>query len=158
MNKGYNVKAFSIAMMVGALFLSGCGATEETAKKASAPTSNAVSGAALQFNKIIFPAGTELGFNGRLIRYEYIENAKGALQRFTLNSSDGMMELEGSTFSGLAKVGYTRRIRKEEAGVFVVNYVKKGSPVIVASYSEHVSKAPKSDMKSRVIFTWKVPG
>ena len=66
------------------------------------------------------------------------------------------MGLEGTTFAELAKRGYTRRIRKEEVGLFVVSYQKKGSVTISAAYSEHSTEFPADNIRSKAVYSWRV--
>lgn len=152
------MRVLALFTAIGILSLSGCGVPDGGDRKGAAAVSPAASSVALKLNAIVFPVGNELNFDGRVVRYEYIESAKGNLERYAIHSNNSMMSLEANTYQVLAKAGYLRRIRKEEPGTFVVNYVKKGAPTIIASFSEFLPKEPAMGARSKVIFTWKVPG
>lgn len=146
---------FSIfSLMAFALLVSGCSPSEEL--HSQIPSEVSVSGAAPQFDKVIFPGGAEFNFDGRLVRYDYIRKPEASFERFTIFSREGLMSLDGAAFAELVKLGYTRRIRKEEAGLFVVNYQKKGSVTISAAYSEHSTKFPADNIRSKAVYTWRV--
>jgi len=149
------MRTSTVFLMVFALLVAGCGPST-----GNEPPRNAshvpASGTALQLDKVVFPGGREISFDGRIVRYEFIQNAKSSLERFTVYSRDGLMSLDGAAFAELAKGGYTRRIRKEEAGLFVVNYVKKGSVTITAAYSDFNTKFPADNIQSKAVFTWQV--
>gem|GEM_PF-2976422 len=66
------------------------------------------------------------------------------------------MSLDGAKFAELAKLGYKRRIRKEEADLFIVNYQKKGSVTISAAYSEYSTNFPSDNIRSKAVYTWRV--
>jgi len=143
------------SLIVFSLLITGCSpATEQ--QSPSVLSDVPVGAASLSFNKVIFPGGKEVVFDGRIIRYEFIKNPKASIERFTIFSREGLMSLDGAAFAELAKLGYTRRIRREEAGLFVVNYQKKGSVTITAVYSEHSTEFPADNIRSKAVFTWQV--
>lgn len=153
-NYGLIMRFPILSLMAFALLIAGCSPSEEPLSHA--PSEVSVSGAALPFDRVIFPGGAEVVFDGRLVRYDHIQKSEASFERFTIFSKKGLMGLEGSSFAELAKLGYTRRIRKEEAGLFVVNYQKKGSVTISAAYYEHSTEFPADNIRSKAVYTWRV--
>lgn len=143
-----------IPLMAFTLLVSGCSPSEEPLSQA--PSKVSVGGAALPFDRVVFPGGVEVAFNGRLVRYDHIQKPEASFERFTIFSKKGLMGLEGTSFAELAKLGYTRLIRKEEAGLFVVNYQKRGSVTISAAYYEHSTEFPADNIRSKAVYTWRV--
>ncbi|MGG5872974.1 hypothetical protein [Pseudomonas peli] len=150
------MKGFIFAVAVCAALLSGC--EPASSPSGAAPSLEPVAGTVLVKNKVMFPEGIEVSFNGRIFQYQLVQNVKGEFDRYIVHSTDGMMGVEGAVFASLAKQGYTRRIRKEVPGQFVVNYVKKGAATIIATFSDHSTKAVGDKTKSRAVFTWKIAG
>jgi len=143
-----------LSLMVFALLIAGCSPSEEPLSQI--PSEVSISSVALPFDRVVFPGGSEVTFDGRLVRYDYIRKPKASFERFTVFSKEGMMGLEGNSFAELAKLGYMRRIRKEEAGLFVVNYQKKGSVTISAAYYEHSTEFPADNIRSKAVYSWRV--
>lgn len=105
-------------------------------------------------NTIYFPDGAGLQFNGKLRRYEFVENEKGQFDRYTFEFPEDMMAVEGAVFATLAKSGYQRKVRRENDKVFVVNYSKKGfSPVSMTYERLPTTKETKAFTRLKVI--WK---
>lgn len=138
------------------VLLAGCEPT--SVASGGAVSAEPIAGTALVKDRIVFPAGIEVPINGRVFQYQLIQNAKGEFDRYIVHSSDGMMGVEGAVFASLAKLGYTRRIRKEVPGQFVVNYVKEGAATVIATFSDHSTKIVGDRTKSRAVFTWKIAG
>ena len=150
------MKGFFPGLVVSLFLLAGC----EPASVASSPTVSVqpATGVGLVKDRVIFPDGVEVVFNGRIFQYQLQQNASGEFDRYIIHSADSLMGTEGAVFMSLAKAGYTRRIRTEVPGRFVVNYLKKGAATIVAAYSDHASKIAGDKTKARAIFTWKIAG
>jgi hypothetical protein len=150
------VKGLISAIAVCVVLLSGC--EPASVESGAAVSAEQIAGTALIKDRIIFPEGIEVPINGRVFQYQLIQNAKGEFERYIVHSTDGMMGMDGTVFASLAKLGYTRRIRKEVPGQLVVNYVKKGAVTIVATFSDHSTKVVGDKTKSRAVFTWKIAG
>ncbi|GEM_PF-863599 len=123
-----------------AFVISGC-------ENTGAPLENDVTvkqGVYLKLDSIDLGNGEILPFDGRLVRYDLLRNEKGTFDRYTLNSSREMMSFEVDTFWNLARKGYVRKVRRESANRYVVNYVLKGKPTIIADYRELTDKGAKS--------------
>lgn len=105
----------------------------------------------LKLDSIDLDNGEILPFDGRLVRYDLIRNEKGTFDRYTLNSPRELMSLEVDTFWYLARKGYVRKVRRESADRYVVNYVLKGRATIIADYRE----LSDGGAKTRVIITRK---
>lgn len=88
---------------------------------------------------------------GQESKQQLIQNSKGVFDRVTMHSSANMMLVEGEVFALLARLGYSQRMVKEAAGLFVVNYVKSHDLTISAVFREAKGKA---GIKSQVVFTW----
>lgn len=105
-------------------------------------------------NTIYFPDGAGLQFNGKLRRYELVENEKGQFDRYTFEFAEDMMAVEGAVFATLAKSGYQRKVRRENDKIFVVNYNKKGfAPVSMTYERVPANKGIKALTRLRVV--WK---
>ncbi|WP_226686996.1 hypothetical protein [Stutzerimonas stutzeri] len=103
---------------------------------------------------IYFPDGAGFQFNGKLRRYEFLENEKGQFDRYTFEFPEDMMAVEGAVFATLAKSGYQRKVRRENDKVFVVNYSKKGfSPVSMTYERLPTTKQKKAFTRLKII--WK---
>ena len=109
-------------------------------------------------DRVRLPEGDEVSFNGRIFQYQLLQNDRGESDRYIIHSNDSLMAMEGAVFTQMARKGYTRRIRAEEPGRFVVNYLKPGSVTITATYTDHVVTTAGATVKSRVVLTWKVAG
>lgn len=105
-------------------------------------------------DRIYLPDGAGLQMAGKLKRYELVENDKGSFDRYTFEFSQDSMAVEGAVFASLAKSNYQRKVRREDARLFVVNYVKKGFPPVSMTYE----RAPENKEKTaltRLKIVWK---
>jgi len=105
-------------------------------------------------NTIYFPDGAGLQFNGKLRRYELVENEKGQFDRYTFEFSEDMMAVEGAVFATLVKSGYQRKIRRENDKLFVVSYIKKGFAPVSMTY-ERVPAKTEVEAFTRLRVVWK---
>ncbi len=105
-------------------------------------------------NTIYFPDGAGLQFNGKLRRYELVENEKGQFDRYTFEFSEDMMAVEGGVFATLAKSGYQRKVRRESDKIFIVNYIKKGFAPVSMTY-ERVPAKKEVNGFTRLRVVWK---
>ena len=92
---------------------------------------------------------------GQESKQQLIQNSKGVFDQVTVHSSANMMLVEGEVFALLARLGYSRRMVKEAAGLFVVDYVKSHDSTISAVFREVKGKA---GIKSQAVFTWQRGG
>ncbi|TBU81913.1 hypothetical protein DNK06_05170 [Pseudomonas daroniae] len=149
------MKGFLPVFAAAILLLLGC----EPAEVSPPPNAqDSPTGVSLAMDRVRLPEGNEVSFNGRIFQYQLLQNDRGEFDRYTIHSSDSLMAMEGAVFTQLARTGYTRRVRSEEPGRFVVNYLKPGSVTIIATYTDHAIKTAGATVKSRAIFTWKVAG
>lgn len=139
------VRSIYVGLLV--LFISGC----EEAKTTLETNIPVTQGAYLKFDSIGLEDGDVLRFDGRLVRYDLLRNEKGAFDRFTIDSHRELMSLEVDIFWPLARKGYVRKVRRESAERYVVNYVLKGGATIIADYRESDGQGSKT----RVILTRK---
>jgi len=108
----------------------------------------------LHKNAVYFPDGEGLEFSGTLRRYDLVSNEKGEFDRYTFEFTDDIMAIEGTISAILIKRGYHRKVRREDDGFFVVNYVKKGFPPVSMNYERiHAKKGANAFTRLRVI--WK---
>jgi hypothetical protein len=88
---------------------------------------------------------------GQGSKQQQIQNSKGVFDQVTVSSVANMMLVEADVFALLARLGYSRRMVKEEAGLFVVDYVNSRDLTISAVFREDKGEA---GVKSQVVFTW----
>lgn len=88
---------------------------------------------------------------GQGSKQQLIQNSEGVFDRVTVHSSANMMLVEAKVFALLARLGYNRRMVKEAAGLFVVDYVKSRDLTISAVFREAKGEA---GIKSQAVFTW----
>ncbi len=108
----------------------------------------------LQKNAVYLPDSKSLEIPGWLRSYDLLSNEKGEFDRYVFESSQEIMAVEGTVYASLAKLGYTRKIRKEQPGLFVVNYVKKGAIPVTFSY-ETLKPDAAIKAKTRFRVSWK---
>jgi hypothetical protein len=88
---------------------------------------------------------------GQGSKQQQIQNSKGVFDQVTVSSVANMMLVEADVFALLARLGYSRRMVKEAAGLFVVDYVNSRDLTISAVFREAKGEA---GVKSQVVFTW----
>jgi hypothetical protein len=141
-----------VLLLTALLLLGGCGEVSgEKQTSTPLPVSNAQY---LHKNAIYLPDGYGLEFSGWLRNYSLVDNAKGRFERYTFEFTDELMAIEGALYAVIGKQGYVRRVRKEEAGLLVVSYIKKGVSPITMSY-ESLQPSDDSQAKTRLRVTWK---
>lgn len=156
---GNGMKRWLVAALVGVMLLTGCEQVEEAKKPVvwrAPPLVNA--GVAFVQQQLTPERVGEAPLNGRVVEEKVIQNDQGAFQRYTVHSRDSMMLVDAQLFSVLVKKGYARRVTKEGAGVFQVEYLKSGDVTISAHYSDFSSKPVDDKTQSKAVFTWKVSG
>lgn len=89
---------------------------------------------AFQRNGIVLKDGDVLPIEGQIVRYELIRKGKDVTERYVVESSKSLMELESLTFADLARRGYVRQVRNDTPERFQVTYRGKGLPLITADY------------------------
>lgn len=132
------IKVIWLSLLV--FFVSGC-------ENAGTPLDSDVpvkQGFYIKLDSIDLGNGEVLPFDGRLVRYDLLRNEKGTFDRYTINSSREIMSFEVDTFWNLARKGYVRKVRRESADRYVVNYVLEGKPTIIADYRELTDNGTKS--------------
>lgn len=130
--------------------LSGC----DSGTEQSSATVPPVAASYFHKNTIYFPDGVGIQFDGKLRRYELVENEKGRFDRYTFEFPEDMMAIEGAVFATLAKSGYQRKVRREDDRLYVVNYIKKGMPSVSMTY-EWVPAKNKVQAFTRLRVVWK---
>lgn len=141
------------ALVLGALLvLSGCNEVPREKPGSSAPQASPVH--YLHKNAIYLPDGFGLEFSGWLRNYSLISNEKGNFDRYIFEFPDELMAIEGALYAVISKQGYVRRISKEQPGLFVVDYVKKGFSPISMSY-EALQPSADSRARTRLRVSWK---
>lgn len=141
------------ALVLGALLvLGGCNEVPREKLGNNAPQESRVH--YLHKNAIYLPDGFGLEFSGWLRNYSLISNEKGNFDRYTFEFPDELMAIEGALYAVIIKQGYVRRISKEQPGLFVVDYVKKGFSPITMSY-EALQPSADSRAKTRLLVSWK---
>lgn len=143
-------KAITFAFL--ALALTGCGEEKPAANTSSATSVNQQEIAAeLAKGNVKVADGTVLSFPGSTITSKITQNSLGKFQRYSITTSQDIMKIEGEVFSTLAKAGYTRTVKKEEAGLYSVQYAKKGYPAMGANYNT-LSNGTESELTMH----WKI--
>lgn len=143
-------KAITFAFI--ALALTGCGEEKPTANTSSANSTNQQEIAAeLAKGNVKVADGTVLSFPNSTITSKITQNSLGKYQRYSITTSQDIMKIEGEVFSTLAKAGYVRTVKKEEAGLYSVQYAKKGYPAMGANYTT-LSDGSKSELTMH----WKI--
>lgn len=141
------------ALVLGALLvLGGCNEVPREKIESSAPQASRVQ--YLHKNAIYLPDGFGLEFSGWLRNYSLISNEKGNFDRYIFEFPDELMAIEGALYAVISKQGYVRRISKEQPGLFVVDYVKKGFSPISMSY-EALQPSADSRARTRLRVSWK---
>lgn len=141
---------YSVLLICTVFMLQGCGENNVSENKGSASDTSALAHPSyLRFDSIGLENGGALNFEGRVVRYDLIKNQRGHFDRFIIESSLSQMGLEGAVFAELAKKGYVRKIRKDEAKRYVVNYVAKGRATLSADYRP----LKKEGAESRLVIT-----
>lgn len=79
-----------------------------------------------------------------------LERADQPTLQFSVQSSANAMRVEGEVFAVLVKLGYSRRMVSEAAGIFAVDYVSNRDLTLSAVYRE--IQGP-GEVKSSVVFT-----
>lgn len=141
-----------VLVLAALLLLGGC--DEVSGEKQISdlvPVSNAQY---LHKNAIYLPDGYGLQFSGWLRNYSLTTNEKGSFDRYIFEFTDELMAIEGALYAVLGKQGYVRRVRKEQPGLLVVSYIKKGVSPVTMSY-ETLKLGPDSQAKTRLRVTWK---
>lgn len=113
-----------------------------------------VSAQFLHKDAVYLPGGQALGIEGRLIRYDFVSNDKGAFDRYTFESKKEVMSLEGAIYANLARYGYSRKVRKEQPGFYQVTYTKKSATPLTFIYE---SQQGDSEVQAitRIRISWK---
>lgn len=79
-----------------------------------------------------------------------LERTSQPTLQFSVQSSANAMRVEGEVFAVLVKLGYSRRMVSEAAGIFAVDYVSNRDLTLSTVYRE--IQGP-GEMKSSVVFT-----
>jgi hypothetical protein len=140
--------ALTSAVMIG------CNETTEPAKTTAIAQKTKQTNT-LNKNTIYLPDGTGITIAGHLINYTLTQNDKGNFDSYTFNFNGTIMNLEGSMFATLAKVGYRRKTIKEEPGLFVASYIKKGFPPVNVNYRD-LSEKSKGKINTQARLVWKL--
>ncbi|MCQ4239547.1 hypothetical protein [Stutzerimonas stutzeri] len=137
--------------LCAAALLVGCdtGATQNSATKSLPVVANYFSK-----NAIYFPDGAGIQFSGKMRSYVLVEDEKGKFDRYIFEFAEDIMTVEGSVFATLAKSGYQRKMRREDANSFVVDYIKRDSAPVTMIY-ERVPASNGVDAFSRLRVSWK---
>lgn len=143
-----------ILVLCAVALLAGCDAGTEQNSASAEPQAAPVSANYFAKDAIYLPDGAGLQFNGVLRRYEFIENDKGQHDRYTFEFSADTMAIEGGVFATLAKSGYQRKVRREDATIYVVHYVKKGFPTVSMTF-ERVPASNGAEAFTRLRIVWK---
>lgn len=131
------------------LLLQGCW---EPAVSEKTPMSVAVEPVShFALNAIALEKGSALKVEGRIVRYDLLRNKRGEFDRYIIESPLQQMGLEGAVFWELARKGYVRKVRKDEAGRYMVNYVLNGQATLSAEYRAW----NENGAKSRLVITRK---
>ena len=72
-------------------------------------------------------------------------------QRLQVHSTANAMRVESEVFARLARLGYSRTLLREQAGLFVVEYRNSQDLPVSAEYRE---RAEQGGVKSTVLFSW----
>ncbi|WP_095109645.1 hypothetical protein [Pseudomonas sp. Irchel 3E20] len=143
-------KTLALCVLVS---LTACSEAPEGKADASAKQQTSAT-QAVHKNALYLPDGNALEVVGQLRSYTRIDEENGHLERYVFESSENLMSVEGAVYAALAKRGYVRKVRKEQAGLYVVSYMKKGSPSVTMSYEE-VKPDTVPKVKTRLKVTWK---
>ncbi len=84
------------------------------------------------------------------------QTGEGSFVRYTVDSSAGMMQVEGELYSMLVKRGYSRRMLRQSAGLFAVEYVNPADVALMAEFSETPEGNAAAGTGSRLLLSWKV--
>lgn len=141
---------YGVLLICTVFMLQGCGETKVSAKKDVGSDDSIIEPSSyFKFNAVGLDDDGDLKFDGRVVRYDLIRNQRGQFDRFIIESPLSQMGLEGAVFAELAKKGYVRKIRKDEAKRYVVNYVAKGRTALSADYRP----LKKEGAESRLVIT-----
>ncbi len=142
----------ALSLLFSILLLQGCedaGVAESPVKPASTEFT-----AVFSKNAIELESGGALKFDGKIVRYDLVRNQRGVFDRYVIESSLSQMGLEGAVFSELARSGYVRKVRQDQADRYVVNYVRKGRAPMSADFRPW----SENGSKSRLVITRRVLG
>lgn len=139
-----------LSLFVVAL-LAGC---DVGALQNSTHTAPPVAASYFSKNSVYLPDGVGIQFNGKLRNYALIESEKGGYDRYVFEFSEDIMAVEGAVFATLAKSGYQRKVRREDAESFVVDYNKKGFETVMMVY-ERVSANKDAKPFTQLKVVWK---
>jgi hypothetical protein len=134
--------------------LLGCDTGSPEGNAATAPKGTPVTANYFSTSAIYLPDGAGIQFNGKMRRYDLVENEKGTFDRYTFEFAEDMMAVEGAVFATLAKSGYQRKVRRENEKTFVVNYVRKGFAPVSMTF-ERVSSGKETKVLTRLRVVWK---
>ncbi|WP_079202263.1 hypothetical protein [Pseudomonas sp. CC6-YY-74] len=123
----------SVLVMV-CIVLTGCGDSSAVGESENVAMDGQTSQNIFRKDSVVIGEGQSLGIDGRIVSYDLIRNDKGAFDRYAIESNRSLMGLEGEVYVSLVRLGYSRRVRQESAVRYVVNYLKKGAPALVADY------------------------
>lgn len=140
-----------ILALCSVLLFAGCdaGARKDGSVSPEVPASY------LYKDAVYFPDGQGLQFSGKLRRYELVENEKGQFDRYTFEFSEDIMPIEAAVFATLAKRGYQRKVRREDDGLFVVDYVMKNGVSVLMSFERVPAKNKDASAFTRLKVSWK---
>lgn len=137
--------------LCAAALLVGC---DTDASHNSAPRSSPVVANYFSKNAIYFPDGTGIQFSGKMRSYVLVQDEKGTFDRYIFDFPEDIMTVEGAVFATLTKSGYQRKVRREDAKSFVVDYIKGGSAPVTMIY-ERVPASNDMEAFSRLRVSWK---
>lgn len=86
--------------------------------------------------------------------YVLVEGERGKFDRYIFEFTEDIMTVEGAVFATLAKSGYQRKVRRDDANSFVVDYRKRDSAP-VTMICERVPASNGVDAFSRLRVSWK---
>lgn len=83
-----------------------------------------------------------------------MQDEKGTFDRYIFDFPEDIMTVEDAVFATLTKSGYQRKVRREDAKSFVVDYIKGGSAPVTMIY-ERVPASNDMEAFSRLRVSWK---
>lgn len=148
------MKVLGSVLVLACVVLAGCGDSTAVGGAETVAVDEKAPQDIFRKDSIVIGEGQSLDIDGRIVRYDLIRNDKGVFDRYTIESGRTLMGLEAEVYVSLVRLGYSRRVRQESAARYVVNYLKKGAPTLVADYRAEEDMAGLQ----RLILTVKVDG
>ena len=148
-----------LAMLTAFALMAGCEQVEEKRPIVWRAPPLVSAGATAMAEQLSAARIGESPVNGKLLEDKVVQQGRVPMQRYVVQSRNGAMLLEADVYALLLKKGYVRRVVKEAADVFAVDYVKQGDVTISAQYRPIKEAAPaESQAQSQAVFSWKISG